>query len=94
MEESVPVLATNVAEVAFAATVTEAGTVSPAALLATATTIPSDDAAFDSVTVQEVFVFGARLVAAHLSAVSSGAAERLRDAFTEEPFSEAVKVTS
>ncbi len=92
MEESVPVVAANVAEMAFAATVTEAGTVSAAALSDSDTTTPPEDAAFDSVTVQEVVAFAARLVAAHFTDVSSGAAVRLTDVFTDEPFHEAVTV--
>jgi hypothetical protein len=49
---TVPAVAVNVAEVLFAATVTDAGTVSDALLLASPTALPPDGAAWLRVTVQ------------------------------------------
>jgi hypothetical protein len=55
--ESVPVDAVNVPEMALAATVTEAGTVSAVVLAASCTAIPALGAACDRVTVQLVLAF-------------------------------------
>ena len=64
-ETSAPVLAVNVTEVALAATLTEAGTVSrDEALLESVTTVMLV-ADFDTVTVQVVLALEARLGAAH-----------------------------
>ena len=64
-ETRVPVLAVNVAEVALAATLTEAGTVNrDEALLESVTTVLLV-ADFDRVTVQVVLALEARLAAAH-----------------------------
>ena len=64
-ETRTPVLAVNVAEVAWAATLTEAGTVSrDEALLESVTTVLLV-ADFDRVTVQVVLALEARLEAAH-----------------------------
>ena len=64
-ETSVPVPAVNVAEVALAATLTEAGTVSrDEALLESVTTVLLV-VDFDRVTVQVVLALEARLAAAH-----------------------------
>jgi hypothetical protein len=64
-ETSAPVLAVNVTEVALAATLTEAGTVSrDEALLESVTTVMLV-ADFDTVTVQVVLALEARLAAAH-----------------------------
>src|ERR1035437_4571564 len=64
-ETRVPVLAVNVAEVAFAAMLTEDGTVSrDEALLESVTTVLLV-VAFDRVTVQVVLTLEARLAAAH-----------------------------
>ena len=61
----VPVLTVKEAEVALAATVTEAGTVRRAVLLATETGMPPAGAAWERTTVQEVLAFCARLGATH-----------------------------
>ena len=64
-ETRVPVLTVNVTEVAFAATLTEDGTVSrDKALLESVTTVLLV-ADFDRVTVQVVLALEARLAAAH-----------------------------
>ena len=64
-ETRMPVLAVNVAEVALAATLTEAGTVSrDEALLESVTTVLLA-VDFDRVTVQVVLALDARLAAAH-----------------------------
>ena len=65
IEQAVPVLAVNVAEVALAATLTEGGTVkADGALLERVTTVLAA-ADFDRVTVQVVLALEARLDAAH-----------------------------
>jgi hypothetical protein len=86
------VLALKVAEVEFAATLTESGTVNrDGALLERVTTVlvPAD---LDRVTVQVVFAFGARLPAAHCrpDTVSGAVSDNVTD--LEEPFRLAVTV--
>jgi hypothetical protein len=64
----VPVLITNDAVVAFAGTVTDAGTVSPGSPeLLKVTTAPPDPAAFDSVTVQLPLAFAPKVAGLHCS---------------------------
>jgi hypothetical protein len=63
-----PVLITNEAEVAFAGTVTEGGSVSTGSPeLLKVTTAPLDPAAFDSVTVQVPLAFAPKVVGLHCS---------------------------
>ena len=64
-ETSAPVLAVNVAEVALAATLTEAGTVNRDGALSESVTGVLLMADFDRVTVQVVLALEARLAAAH-----------------------------
>ena len=74
-------LAVKVAEVALAATLTEAGTVNTeGALLASATTVLVV-VAFDSMTVQVVLALEARLAAAHCRAdrVTGATSESVAD---------------
>ena len=90
-----PVLAEKVPVVEPAATVTEAGTVKAAgAVLARATLEPPAGAAFESVTVQVVEAFGARLAAAHCNdetvIVVGATSDRVADC--EDPLREAVTV--
>ena len=87
------VLTGKEAEVALAGTVTEAGAVSAAAVSARVTDIPPAGAALESVTVQEVLAFCARLAAAHWSDDTRTGATRATDACMDEPFRLALKVT-
>ena len=87
-----PVLMGKDAEVALAGTATEAGTLSAVAVLARVTDIPPVGAALETVTVQEVLAFCARLAAAHWSDDTSAGASRATDACTDEPFRVALKV--
>ena len=64
-ETRMPVLAVNVAEVALAATLTEAGTVNRDEALLESVTMVLLVADFDRVTVQVVLALEARLAAAH-----------------------------
>ena len=80
-------------ETALAGTVIEAGTVSAVAVPARVTDMPPAGAALESVTVQEVLAFCARLAAAHWSDDTRTGATRATDACTDEPFRVAVKVT-
>lgn len=91
-ETRAPVLAVNVVEVAFAATVTEEGTVSAdGALFERVTTLlPAVD--FERVTVQVVLALAARLPAAHCRDETVGRVERERLAVADEPFSVPVTV--
>jgi len=94
LERIVPVLIVNVAVVALAATVTDAGTVSTVALVSISVTLaPPTGAAFESVTVHVVEEFGPRVWAAHSSEISV-AGEPLSDrlAVCDEPDIEAVSV--
>ena len=72
-----PVAALNVADVAAAATVTDAGTVSVALVFVSATVLPPAGAAWFSVTVQLLAPLGPRLVGLHASAVTTIGATRL-----------------
>ena len=71
------VVALKVAEVAAAATVTDAGTVSVALLLDRLTLAPPVSAAWGSVTVQVLEEFGPRLVGLHDSEETDTGATRL-----------------
>ena len=73
----------NVAVVAAAATVTEAGTVSAALVSLKVTTAPPVGAAFDSVTVQVLDPFGPKLVGLHASEDTRTGATRLIVALAE-----------
>ena len=91
-EPKAPVLAVNVAEVAFAATVTEGGTVNAdGALFERVTTLlPAVD--FERVTVQVVLALEARVAAAHCRDETAGKVVRERFAVVDKPFSVAVTV--
>ena len=90
-ETRVPVLAVNVAEVAFAATLTEDGTVSrDEALLESVTTLLLV-VDFDRVTVQVVLALEARL-AAHCSEDMVGRVASESVTGLDEPFNVAVTV--
>jgi hypothetical protein len=81
------------AVVAFAATDTEAGTVStPDALFVRPTVAPPAGAAFDNVTVQEESPFELRLVGVHCSDVTVAAVCSVIEADAVPPFAEAVTV--
>jgi hypothetical protein len=73
------VLIGNAPVVAFAATVTDPGTVSPAnPVLLKFTTAPPAPAAFDRVTVQVPFAFAPNVVGMHCSEeITAGADDRL-----------------
>ena len=88
---SAPVVALNVAEIAFAGIVMEDGTVNAETLSVSATVVLTEDA-LESVTVQEVPAFEPRLVAAHCS--DEIVRERIRERVSvfEEPFNDAVIV--
>jgi hypothetical protein len=91
-ETRVPVLAVNVAEVAFAATLTEDGTVSrDEALLESVTTVLLV-VDFDRVTVQVVLALEARLAAAHCSEDMVGRVASESVTGLDEPFNVAVTV--
>ena len=77
------VVALKVAEVAAAATVTDAGTVSVALLLDRLTLAPPVGAAWGSVTVQVLEAFGPRLVGLHDKEDTSTDATRLTLAVAE-----------
>ena len=86
-----PVPIVNVAAGVFAATVTDAGTVSPVRpVLLRLTTTPPDPAAFDSVTVHVPLAFDPRVVGLHCSDDTTGAAARVRFTLREVPPYEAV----
>ena len=85
MEEIVPAVALNVAEVADAATVTEAGTVSAVLLLDTEMLAPPAGAAFESVTVQVLLAFAFKLVGEHATDDTKTGATRLIAAFAVVP---------
>jgi len=91
-EAKAPVLAVNVAEVAFAGTVTEGGTVSTdGALFERVTTlVPAVD--LERVTVQVVLALGARLPAAHCRDETVGRVVRDRLAIADGPCNVAVTV--
>jgi hypothetical protein len=81
----------NVAWVAFAATVTDAGAVSTlGALFVNVTDRPPTEAGCDTVTVQDVVEFGPMVVAAQDSMLNVGACN-ISVVLTVEPFNEAVK---
>ena len=79
----VAVVALNVAEVAAAATVTEAGTVRVELVFDSATLAPPLGAGWVSVTVQVLEEFGPRLVGLHASEDTSTGATRLTVAVAE-----------
>ena len=81
------------AETALAGTVIEAGTVSAAAVSVRVTDIPPAGAALESVTIQKVLAFCARLAAAHLREDARMGGTRATDAWTDEPFRVALRVT-
>ena len=87
-----PVVALNVAELAPAATVTDAGTVSAAFVLDKLTEEPPVGAAWFRVTVQVLEAFGPKLAGAQLSEVGVAGATRLIVALAETLFNEAVMV--
>jgi hypothetical protein len=82
----------NVAVVAAAATVTEAGVVRTALLSEIVTAVPPVGAAFDSVTVQVLVPFEFRLVGEQVSDEMVIAVTRLTDAVCDAPLSVAVTV--
>ena len=88
----VPAVAVKVPEVALAATVTEAGTVSRELLSASATTLPPVGAAWFRVTVQVVAAPELTLVGLQVSAVTSMGATRVRLVDCVEAFKVAVTV--
>ena len=88
-EVSTPVLMGIEAEVAFAGTVTEAGTVSPPPVVFSVTTTPPAGAACEIVTVQELLAFCARLATTHCNEETTVGATSVTDAFAEEPFNAA-----
>jgi hypothetical protein len=71
------VVALNVAVVAAAATVTDAGTVSVVVVFVSVTNAPPAGATLDSVTVHVLEAFGPRLVGLHVSDDTSTEADRL-----------------
>jgi hypothetical protein len=77
------VVALNVAAVAAAATVTEAGTVSVVLVFVSVTNAPPAGAALVNVTVQVLDAFRPRLVGLHESDDTSTGATRLTVAFAE-----------
>ena len=81
-----PVLMPNDPVVAFAATVTDPGTVNPdKPVLLRFTTAPFDPAAFDSVTVQFALAFDPNVVGLHCSDVITAAVARLIFAVCQMP---------
>jgi soluble P-type ATPase len=82
----------KVVEVAFAATVTEAGTVSADGTLFERVTTLLAEVDFESVTVQVVLALGARLAAVHCRDETVGRIARERLAVADEPFSVPVTV--
>jgi len=90
-DEMLPVVAANVALMAAAGTVTDAGIVSAVAVLESATTAPPVPATWDNVTVQVADALGPRLVGVQESDDSAGVAVwRLIDAVFELPLKVAV----
>jgi hypothetical protein len=86
------VVALNVAVVAAAATVTDAGTVKAALLSEIAIAAPPVGAALLSVMVQVLEAFGPRLVGLHASEETTTDADRLMVALAEVPLYVAVTV--
>ena len=87
-----PAVAVNVAVVAAAGTVTDAGTVSKALLLESETSDPPAGAGFESVTVQVEAALLARLVGAQETPVKEAGASNEIVAVCEAPFNVAVTV--
>jgi len=83
--EIVPAVAVKLADVEFAGTDTDAGTVSAAALLERVTVAPPAGAAFDNVTVQELAPPGFRLVEVQETELTMILATREMEAFAEVP---------
>lgn len=85
----------NVAEVAFAGTVTEVGTMRVVVLLVRETEVPPWGAAWESVTVQEVLAFEAKLAAVQCREETGTCtvASSVIEVLAEEPFREAWSVT-
>jgi hypothetical protein len=91
VRELVP--AVNVAVVALAATVTVAGTASTAGTLSdSATTVPPEGAAFESVTVHDVLALEATVVGTHCSDVTRIGASKEIVAVVDVPLREAETV--
>ncbi len=88
----VVVVALNVAVVAVAATVTDAGTVSVALVLVSVTAAPPAGAACVKVTVQVLEAFCPRLVGLQASEETNTGATRLMLVFAELPLYVAVTV--
>jgi hypothetical protein len=88
-----PAVAENVAEVAFAATVTDAGTLTVDALDESVTTAPAAGAGLPSVTVQFTAVFGLRDAEPHWTEEIVIAACGCTVVLAEDPLSDAVIVT-
>ena len=82
----------KVPEVAFAATVTEAGTFRAETVLASVTEVPPAGAALERVTVQVVLALGARVLVLHCRLESVSAATSEMSLVLEAPFKEAVMV--
>ena len=79
------VVALNVAEVAAAATVTDAGTVSVALVFVSVTVAPPVGAGWVRATVQELEAFGPRLAGLQTSEETSTGATRVMVALAEAP---------
>ena len=75
----------NVAEEAFAGTVTETGVVSAEELSVSETWVPPAGAGLDRVTVHEVLAFCASVAAAQFTELTWIVAVRLRKVLTEPP---------
>jgi hypothetical protein len=83
---NVPVLIPNDPVVAFAATVTDPGTVSPLnPVLFRLTTAPLAPAAFDNVAVQLALAFDPNVVGLHCSELITGAVARLMFTLCDAP---------
>ena len=83
----------NEADALLAGTVTEAGTDSADALLLKLMEAPAGEAAFESVTVQEVLAPATRLAAAHSTEETRAGETSPIEAVEEDPFRAAVIVT-
>ena len=92
LEASVPVAAVNVEEVAFAATLTEDGTLSRVGTVSDSATTVLMVLGFDKVTVQVVLALEARLAAAHCSEDIVGRVTSESVAAWDEPFRVVVTV--
>ena len=92
LDAIVPLVAVKAAEVELAGTVTDAGTDKIALFEDSATVLPPEGAALESVTVQEVVAFDARAEAAQFSEDRLMGTIKETTADAEEPVIEAVTV--